>query len=277
MKKSFALFLSAAIMLSVCGCGGTQAPAAAEGEKKAESTTEAATEETAKKALPAAPAAEAGAAEAEEGHYKSIMKPYDQITHGKRIVILQSCIVYSRDGFYTEDTIGKPETITYDGNEVSAYALTHPIALLNEVPSGDVTVYSADGSNTVVSAEEFSGMYAIIDDFQSGNPAVLYHPENNTVISDFDYAIMANGEGIISMVTEQERNVNDLLVAYGWDNTLPYHLVATDYFYVPITPEDYDEGGIRGALSGSINASFPDMTIAMGKLNDVICIEEVVE
>ena len=40
MKKSFALFLSAAIMLSVCGCGGTQAPAATESEKKAESTTE---------------------------------------------------------------------------------------------------------------------------------------------------------------------------------------------------------------------------------------------
>ena len=42
-------------------------------------------------------------------------------------------------------------------------------------------------------------------------------------------------------------------------------------------PEDYDEGGLRGALSGAINANFPDMIIATGKLNDVVFIEEIVE
>jgi len=47
-------------------------------------------------------------------------------------------------------------------------------------------------------------------------------------------------------------------------------------FYIPITPEDYDEGGLRGALSGAINANFPDMIIATGKLNDVVFIEEIV-
>ena len=48
-------------------------------------------------------------------------------------------------------------------------------------------------------------------------------------------------------------------------------------FYIPVTPEDYDEGGLRGALSGAINASFVDMIIATGKLNDVVFIEQIVE
>ena len=34
--------------------------------------------------------------------------------------------------------------------------------------------------------------------------------------------------------------------------------------------------GTCGALSGAINANFPDMIIATGKLNDVVFIEEIV-
>ena len=92
-----------------------------------------------------------------------------------------------------------------------------------------------------------------------------------------DYAVMENGEGIFSVIPEQEINVNELLTSYGWDTLATYHLVATDAFYIPITPEDYDDGEIRGALSGAVNASFPEMTIAMGKISDVIFVEGIVE
>lgn len=213
----------------------------------------------------------------EEAHYKSTMKPFEELISGKRIVVLQSSLVYSRDGFYTEDTAPVAETVSYNGSDVSAYAITHVTDFLLEAPSGDVTTYTVDGTSTVFSAADFSGMYVIVDDFQSGNPVSLYNPETGATVVSFAYAVMANGEGIVSIITEQEENVMDLLTTYGWDTSVSYHLIATDKFYIPITPEDYDDGGIRGSLSGSINASFPEMTIAMGKMNDVLYIEEIVE
>ena len=36
-------------------------------------------------------------------------------------------------------------------------------------------------------------------------------------------------------------------------------------------------GELRGALSGSVNGTFPEMIIAQGKINDVIYLEKVVE
>ena len=126
-------------------------------------------------------------------------------------------------------------------------------------------------------AEELDAMYVLVDDFKSGNAPILYNKETGASLENFDYAVMENGEGIFSVIPEQEINVNELLTSYGWDTSATYHLVATDAFYIPITPEDYDDGEIRGALSGAVNASFPEMTIAMGKISDVIFVEGIVE
>ena len=51
--------------------------------------------------------------------------------------------------------------------------------------------------------------------------------------------------------------------------------MATDRFYIPVDPKENASGEIRGALSGAINGSFPDLTIASGKINDVIYIEAI--
>jgi len=259
MKKLLAMLLALLIVFSMAACGAD----AGEQESEEKLQLPGTTQET--------PAA------GEETHYKATMKPFEELIPGKRIVILQSCLTFTREGLYTADTAPAPETISFNGADTDAYAVTHLTDLLHEEITADVTVYSADGSSVAVAAEDFLGMFVVIDDFQSGNPATLYNPTTETTVEGFDYAVMANGEGIVSIVTEQERNVMELLGVYGWDTSATYHLIASDLFYIPITPEDYDEGGIRGALSGSINASFPDMTIAMGKMNDVCYIEEIVE
>lgn len=284
MKKNTLFILAMAMSFALVGCGAKteEAPAQTAVETEVTAAEEAAPEEEAeapaeeKKALPVAQTEEVPA-EGEEGHYKATMKPFEELVPGRRLVILQSSLVYSRDGFYTEDTAPQSETISFNGSDMTAYAMSYATAFLNEAPAGNVTVYDAEGNTTDVAADDFAAMYVIIDDFQSGNPATLYNPASGTTVENFDCAVMENGEGIVSMITEQERNVTELLTAYGWDTTLTYHLIASDKFYIPITPEDYDEGGIRGSLSGSINASFPDMTIAMGKMNDVLYIEEVKE
>jgi hypothetical protein len=141
--------------------------------------------------------------------------------------------------------------------------------------TGTVTVYDTEGNSSSFAAADFEAASVLIDDFQSGNSPVLLK-EDGTAVENFDYAVLSDGEVVASIITEQEYNVNEHLQKYGWDNTATYNLVATDVFYIPITPEDYDEGGLRGALSGAINANFPDMIIATGKLNDVVFIEEIV-
>lgn len=259
MKKLLAIILTFVLAMSMAAC--SSAPA--------ESTSEE------KKALPVS--STESTEEGDAGHYKATMKAYSDIQHGKRLIVLQNTLQFSREGIITEAEKAVAETISYNGADYSGYAMTNATQHLIEAPTGDVTVYTTDGTSTTVTAEAFSAMYALIDDFQSGNSPILYDTANGTAIENFDYAVMANGEGIFSIVTEQEVNVNDLLAKYSWDNTKTYNLVATDVFYIPITPEDYDEGGLRGALSGAINASFVDMTIAMGKLNDVVFIEEIVE
>ena len=256
MKKFLAVILAAMMAMSLVACGSSE-PASSEEEKKQLPVTETNPEET------PAPL------------YKDIMKPYSEIQHGKRIIFVQNTLVFSREGVFTEAETPVAETVSYNGADYNGYPMTAATKHLTEANTGDVTVYTRDGASSTVAAADFEAMTVLIDDFQSGNNPVLMGADG-TAIENFEYAVMANGEVIASIITEEEYNVNEHLQKYGWDNTKPYNLVATDVFYIPITPEDYDEGGLRGALSGAINANFPDMIIATGKLNDVVFIEEIV-
>ena len=256
MKKFLAVILAAMMAMSLAACGSSE-PASSEEEKKQLPVTETNPEET------PAPL------------YKDIMKPYSEIQHGKRIIFIQNTLVFSREGVFTEAETPVAETVSYNGADYNGYPMAATTKHLTEANTGDVTVYTRDGASSTVAAADFEAMTVLIDDFQSGNNPVLMGADG-TAIENFEYAVMANGEVIASIVTEEEYNVNEHLQKYGWDNTKTYNLVATDVFYIPITPEDYDEGGLRGALSGAINANFPDMIIATGKLNDVVFIEEIV-
>ena len=257
MKKLLALIMTLAVAMSMVAC--SSAPAESTGEEE-------------KKQLPVSSVDDTSS---EAPLYKDIMKPYSELQHGKRIIFIQNTLVFSREGVFTEAETPVAETVSYNGADYNGYPMTATTKHLIEAPAGDVTVYTTDGSTATVKAEDFEAMKVLIDDFQSGNSPVLL-AVNGNAIENFDYAIMPNGEVIASIITEQEYNVNEHLQKYGWDNTKTYNLVATDVFYIPITPEDYDEGGLRGALSGAINANFPDMIIATGKLNDVVFIEEIV-
>jgi len=257
MKKIFALILTLAVAMSMVACSSAPAESASEEGKKQLPVTSVDETES------AAPL------------YKDIMKPYSEIQHGKRIIFIQNTLVFSREGIFTEAEAPVAETVSYNGVDYNGYAMTAATKHLTEANTGDVTVYTRDGASSTVAAADFEAMTVLIDDFQSGNNPVLMAADG-TAIENFEYAVMANGEVIASIITEEEYNVNEHLQKYGWDNTKTYNLVATDVFYIPITPEDYDEGGLRGALSGAINANFPDMIIATGKLNDVVFIEEIV-
>jgi hypothetical protein len=63
----------------------------------------------------------------------------------------------------------------------------------------------------------------------------------------------------------------------GWETGASYRFVATDKFHIPVSPEALVTGEIRGGLTGVINGSFPDLSIANGKLNDLLFIEPVVD
>ena len=258
MRKILAFILAAVLMLSLAACGAAPAEPTSATEKKQLPVSSAETE---------APA---------EPLYKDIMKPYSDIQHGKRLVILQNTLVFSRKGIMTEDEAPVPEVISYNDADYNAYPMAAVTKFLVEELSGTVTVYDTDGASVSLEAADFEAASVLIDDFQSGNSPILLAADG-AAVENFDYAVMESGEVIFSIVTEQEVNVNEYLQKFGWDNTKTYNLVATDVFYIPITPEDYDEGGLRGALSGAINANFPDMIIATGKLNDVVFIEEIVE
>ena len=257
MKKILALIMTLAMAMSMAACSSSPS----------ESTSEE------KKQLPVSSVDETSS---EAPLYKDIMKPYAEIQHGKRLVILQNTLVFSREGIMTEAEAPVAETVSYNGADYNGYPMTAATKHLIEGVTGDVTVYTTDGTSMTVAAADFEAMTVLVDDFQSGNSPILL-AANLRTIENFDYAVMPSGEVIFSIITEQEVNVNEYLQKFDWDNTKTYNLVATDVFYIPITPEDYDEGGLRGALSGAINANFPDMIIATGKLNDVVFIEEIVE
>ena len=260
MRRKNRWSVLAAMMICVLFCGSVQA----EAEKKALPKKET--------AAPAEGTEEAAA----DGHYKSTMKPFEELVPAERIVIVQNALNYGREGFYTEETKPVTEAISYQEEEVQAYPISYVLDFLTNEMGSTVTVVT-EAEEIAVEAEDFSGMYVIIDDFQSGNKPVLYNPETETAVVDFLYAATENGEAIYSIITEQEDNVMALPEKMGWDTTETYRLVATDKFYIPITPEDYDDGELRGSLSGSINASFPEMTIAGGKMNDILYFERIIE
>jgi len=264
MKKIVALTLALVMVFAMAACGA--AP------KTEEPTPTPQPEE--KKALPVAVETEPSATEAPL--YKDIMKPYSDIEHGKRLIILQNTLQFSRAGVFTEEETPVAETVSFNGADYNGYPMAAATRHLTLPLEGDVTVYTTADEVVTVSAADFESATVLVDDFQSGNSPLLLLA-NGTAVESFDYAVMASGEGIFSIISEQEVNLMDLFADYGWDNTLTYNVVATDVFYIPVTPEDYDEGGLRGALSGAINASFVDMIIATGKLNDVVFIEQIVE
>ena len=265
MKRFIALMLLLAMALSLAACGGkAEAPAAT--EKPAEE----------KKALPVAtqPAEEDVPAET---HYRDIMIPFEEIIPAERIIVLQNTLNFGREGFYTEETKPVTEDITLDGETVAAYALTYPLNFLTYGYENGAQVVNAAGEVVEFTKEELEGSYVIIKDFQSWEAPVLYNPTTGTKVVDFDHIITDNKEMVISIVTEQDRRFVDMFALVQWDTAATnYHVMATDKFFIPVTPEDYDDGELRGALSGSVNGTFPDMIIAQGKINDVIYLEKVV-
>ena len=267
MKRIVALMLLLAMALSLAACGGN---AAAE--------TTAATEMLAeeKKALPVAtqtPEEEVPA----ETLYRDAMIPFEDLIPAERIVFLQNTVNFGREGFYTEETKPVTEEVTLDGQTVAAYKLTYALDFLTFGYENGAAVFDEAGNETAFSKEDLEGAYVYIEGFQSYTLPVLFNPETGAKVVDFDHLITDNKEMVISIITEQSRRCVDMFEMLGWDTTsATYHVMATDKFFVPATPLDYDDGEIRGALSGSINGTFPEMVPAMGKINDVVYIEKVV-
>lgn len=216
----------------------------------------------------------AGKAEGDTPTYKETMVPYDQVTTAERIVFLQNTLNYSRDGFYTADNKPVTEKIKYKGASVDAYPMRYALDFLKNSIKGDLTVSNNDGSTKTITADDFSGLYVIID-FTSDKPPVLYNPKSGTEITDFLFATTSGGEAIYSIVSGSTYKASDIIAKAGFDPQATYNFVATDKFYIPATPAESAVGEIRGALSGAINGSFQGMTIASGKLNDVIYIEAI--
>ena len=264
MKRLVAMMLLLTLCLSLAACGGkAEAPAAT--EKPAEE----------KKALPVAtqPAEEDVP---KETLYKDAMIPFEDIIPAERIVILQNTLNFGREGFYTEETKPVTEEVTLDGQTVAAYKLSYALDFLTFGYENGAQVVNASGQVQEFTKEELEGSYVYIEGFQSYTLPVLFNPETQAKMVDFDHLITDN-EMVISIITEQSRRCMDMFEMVGWDTTTAtYHVMATDKFFVPATPVDYDDGEIRGALSGSVNGTFPEMVPAQGKINDVVYIEKVV-
>ncbi len=242
-----AIVMSVVLCFSACGgAGGTENPTEAPSEK---TTT-----------------------------YKDTMIPFEDIVKGKRIVILQNAIHYisGMDGFYTAETQPEAEEITYGGAAAEGYKMTYAIDFLLKAPEGDLKVTDTDGKTVDVKADDFAGMYVIID-FSSGEAPTLYNPTTKTTVKNFAVAVTAEGEAIYSIVADSTHNCADILAACGFDTTKTYRYVAVDQFYIPVGEADNKTGELRGTLSGSINGSFPNLTIASGKINDLAYLEEIVE
>jgi len=266
MKRIVALMLLLSMTLSLAACGGAaEAPATEAPATEAPAATE-------KKALPVA--TEAVEETPAETHYRDVMIPFEDIISAERIVILQNTLNFGREGFYTEDTKPVTEEVSLDGQTVAAYKLTYPLAFLNFGYENGATVVDAAGAETAFTKEELEGSYIYIEGFQSYTLPVLINPTTGVKVVDFDHLITDNKEMVISIVTEQDRRFVDMFALVEWDTASSnYRVMATDKFFIPVTPEDYDDGELRGALSGSVNGTFPDMIIAQGKINDVIYLE----
>lgn len=267
MKKQFYMLLAVMLsagMLSACGTSSAEDSSAA----PAQSSTPEAKETGSVTAKPE---------ETEAPLYKDIMVPYDELEPASHIVILQNTLRYTRDGFYTEDTAPKAEALDYSGQTVDGYPVSCVLDFLNQEPAGELTVTKTDETTMTVSAEDFAGMYVIIDDFQSKNAPVFYNPSTGTEVADFFYAVTAEGEGIFSIVSGAQYIVKDIVAMAGWDDTKGYTICAADKFHIPVEPDYMAAGDLRGTLSGAVNGSFDGMTIASGKISDVVIIQPLQE
>ena len=255
MKKWIALILVLVMVQSLAACAGTN------------------TEE--KKELPVAtqPSEEDVP---EETLYKDAMIPFEDLIPAERIVILQNAVNYGREGFYTEETRPVTEAVMLDGAEVQAYKLTYALQFLTFGYENGAQVVNEAGDVLEMTREELDAAYVYIEGFQSYTLPVVFIPGTDVKVVDFDHLITEN-EMVVSIITEQSRRCVDMFDMLGWDTaSATYHVMATDKFFVPATPMDYDDGEIRGALSGSVNGTFPEMVPAQGKINDVLYLEKVV-
>lgn len=276
MKKTLTLIFTLTLVMAMaagCGNGSAEKNTTAATEAKADTTAAVSTEPAAAETDSTESASTEAAETTAAPHYRDIMVQYDELPVQKHLVILQNTLRNPRDGFYTEETAPVPETISYKDSETQAYPVEYVLAFLTETPVGELAVTNTAEETVTVSAEEFAGMYVAIDDFQSGNPPALVNPETGLEISDFFYAVTAEGEGIVSVVTGTQYIVADLLKMVGWDAEASYTVCATDKFHIPVEPEYIAIGDIRGTLSGAVNGSFGDMTIASGKIGDVVIIQ----
>ncbi len=204
--------------------------------------------------------------------YKDTMLAFDQLVPDARIVILQNALNFSREGFYTDETKPVSEDIVYKGETVAAYPMHYVLAFLTNGSEGMVTVTNNDGTSQTITADDFAGLYAVID-FTSDTAPLLYNPETGTELADLLFAVTEEGEAIYSVVSSATYNAAEVIADVGWDTSVTYRYVATDQFYIPVSPSENATGEIRGTLSGAVNGSFPDLKIASGKINDVLYIE----
>ena len=209
-------------------------------------------------------------------HYKGRMKPIDELVPAERIVILQNVFnPNAREGFYTRETRPAVVEIEYNGGKANAYPISPVIELLHKGCKGTVAVYKTDGGKAEFSANDFRGMYVILE--RPDVPPVFYNPATKSTASGFAYAVTAEGEVIYSVLGGSYHNVNELLARVGWKTDVTYRFVAADKFHLPVAPDAAATGELRGGLSGVVNGSFPDMSLAHGKINDVLYIEPAVE
>ncbi len=218
------------------------------------------------------PAAEGENGEEPKPTYKETMLPFEELIPAERIVFLQNTLNYSREGFYNAENKPVTEEIAYDGATVEAYPMTYALNFLHNPPEGDLIIHNNDGSTATIAAEDFKGLYVLID-FTEDSPPLLFNPQTGAEFTDFLFVLTAEGEAIYSVVSDSIHNAAGIIAAVGWDPEKTYRYMATDKFYIPVEPADHATGEIRGALSGAINGSFPDLAIASGKINDVIYVE----
>ena len=255
MKKLIALILVLVMAVSLVACGGTDAE-----EKKELPVATQPTEDD----VP------------EETLYKDAMIPFEDLVPAERIVILQNAVNFGREGFYTEETKPVTEAVMLDSAEVEAYKLTYALQFLTFGYENGAKLVNEAGDILEMTRDELDAAYVYIEGFQSYTLPVVFIPGTDVKVVDFDHLITEN-EMVISIITEQSRRCVDMFDMLGWDTTsATYHVMATDKFFVPATPVDYDDGEIRGALSGSVNGTFPEMVPAQGKINDVLYLEKVV-
>lgn len=262
MKRIVALVLLLALCLSLAACGAKTESPKTEEKKTLPVVTEAVEEETVPK----------------ETLYKDAMIPFEDIVPAERIIVLQNTLNFGREGFYTEETKPVTEEVKLDGQTVAAYKLTYALDFLTFGYENGAQVVNAAGEVQEFTKDELEGSYVYIEGFQSYTLPVVFNPATGAKVVDFDHLITDNKEMVISIITEQSRRCMDMFELVGWDTTsATYHVMATDKFFVPATPVDYDDGELRGALSGSVNGTFPEMVPAQGKINDVIYVEKVVK